>query len=110
LHVIEGTGRKDRHTAAALASAEHDDTPIAIPPHLSKGARDAWAYLVPVLQRMGVLMPDADELALSRLCECWAEIQELDAQLRVTGPTYETRSVKDGLMVRAYPQVAMRRR
>lgn len=96
-------------------------TGMAPPRHLSPRAVDAWHRLAPMLDAMGVLTV-ADELALERLCECYAELEEARASLArpvlASGKdgepveiaaagqvTYVTHSA-NGSMVRARPEVA----
>ena len=74
-----------------------------VPPHLSDLAKVAWKRFAKLLSDMGVLTV-ADEPALERLCETYAEIAELSAAIqRRDGLTY---SFKGKLV--PYPEFAMR--
>lgn len=76
------------------------------PAHLTPAAQAAWQSLAALLEGMGVLT-EADGHALESLCETYAEILSLRAVLAKRGThTYE--SMTDaGIMIRAYPEVAM---
>ena len=50
------------------------------PSHLQPRAREAWDYVVPLLDRMGILT-EADGMGLERLCELYADILEARASL-----------------------------
>lgn len=77
------------------------------PAHLSDKARETWGYVSGLVERMGVLT-GADGLALEGLCESYAELLAARAALKAHGTlSYETTSATGGMMVRAYPEVAM---
>ena len=80
--------------------------PLA-PSHLSPKARMAWKYVAKVLDDMGVLT-QADAMALEGACECYADLRNAREALKARGkPTYEAPTDSGGLMIRAYPEVAM---
>ena len=54
---------------------------------------------------MGILTI-ADALALERLCECLAEVQECREVLQRLGGTYETKNLAGERMYRSRPEVA----
>lgn len=107
LHLVQGTGRKSRHSLADAPRPPTVESAPAAPEHLSRYAREAWEQIAPIVFRMGVLSP-ADAKAFERLCECYHEIRECRFTIEMAGgPTYETRSVTGELMYRSRPEVAM---
>lgn len=66
--------------------------------------REAWGYVVGILDRMGVLT-EADALAVELLCEARADwLSARDAILDAGGETYVT----EAGLIKAHPAVAMR--
>lgn len=104
LHLVQGTGRADRHALGDAPEPPKAPT-LAAPAHLTDDARAAWETLAPVLDGMGVLSV-ADAHAFERMVECYAEIRRCQTVLELNGHTYETRTVTNGFMVRARPEVA----
>ena len=111
-------GRKPQPTHLKLVKGnpgrrpmnENEPTPPreeipAAPAHLTANARPAWERLAPLLHGMGVLTA-ADVTAFERACECYAEIRHCQTVIETLGGTYETRTVANGFMVRARPEVA----
>jgi P27 family predicted phage terminase small subunit len=80
---------------------------IPVPPdHLSDGARRAWFALCPLLASMGIIAK-ADGIAFERLCECYAEVNELQAALRDGGRVQVVITKSGDSFERQRPQVAM---
>lgn len=78
--------------------------PVA-PASLSDGAVRAWAKLVPQIEPMRVLT-QADEQALVRMCECLANIQICEKELREHGWTYWSENDDSGARtLKANPMV-----
>ena len=104
LHVVKGTPQ------TKLKDRKNEPKPARkIPPmpsDISDKAKTVWPRLSQKLDRMGVLTV-ADELALERMCETYADILECEQDIRDNGYTYwsdgETRLLK------ANPAVAAKR-
>lgn len=58
------------------------------PAHLDKRARQEWAVLCPILQRMRVLT-EADYMALANLCQEWSTMVQCQAQINDIGMLVE---------------------
>lgn len=118
LKVVGGTSRKSRENPAEPKPRAGLPVP---PPHLRPRAREAWDYMLRLLDSMGVITV-ADAVALERLAECYADL--LDARASLAQPlmwhfpnggvvevapagemTYLTRG-KDGFMARTRPEAA----
>jgi P27 family predicted phage terminase small subunit len=71
---------------------------------MSDRGREAWGYVVAVLDRMGVLT-EADAMAVELMCEARADwLSARDAIIEAGGETYKT----DAGLIKAHPAVAMR--
>ena len=66
----------------------------APPEHLSEGARAAWGRFSSILDGMGVLT-EADPAALEQLCETYAEVVALRADIAANG-RFQTVLTKSG--------------
>jgi len=89
-------GRKPKPTALKLVTGNPGRRPLnkrepkpkrvipAPPAHLSERALLAWGSLATRLDRVGVLT-ELDALALEQLCENYAEILELRADIKING-------------------------
>lgn len=72
--------------------------PIA-PKHLTPRAKIAWRKLSTLLFHMNVLT-QADALALERMCELYADIQELQEDIVTNGRSYFVQATKNSGMVK----------
>lgn len=104
LKLIRGTDRPDRTNAAE--PKPETGWPDA-PHYLSERAAEAWPKVCRVLDDMGVLTK-ADGIAVTLLCEAFADWLEARAIVECEGATYQTESGGGALIVRAHPAVAMR--
>jgi P27 family predicted phage terminase small subunit len=101
LKVVRGTDRADR---ANPAEPKPGRARPSAPDHMSDRGREAWGYVVGVLDRMGVLT-EADALAVELLCEARADwLSARDQIIAGGGETYTT----DAGLIKAHPAVAMR--
>jgi len=105
LHLVQGTGRADRGTAADAPQSRTLKRPNP-PAHLTDPAKACWRKLCVLLSNMGVLTA-ADMIALERTCAVYADVVRLQGVLEILGETYETKSVTGEPMVRARPERAM---
>jgi P27 family predicted phage terminase small subunit len=101
LKVVRGTSRADR-------GAKNEPTPDrgrpSAPDTMSDKGREAWGYVVGILDRMGVLT-EADAMAVELLCEARADwLSARDAIEDGGGETYTT----EAGLIKAHPAVAMR--
>lgn len=101
LKVVRGTNRADREN-------RNEPTPDrarpSAPEHMSDRGREAWGYVVGILDRMGILT-EADALAVELLCEARADWLSARDEIREGGgETYVT----EGGLIKAHPAVAMR--
>lgn len=101
LKVVRGTKRADR-------GAKNEPTPDrarpSAPSDMSDRGREAWGYVVAVLDRMGVLT-EADAMAVELMCEARADwLSARDEIIASGGETYTT----EGGLIKAHPAVAMR--
>ena len=101
LKVVRGTKRKDR---GAQNEPEPGRSRPSAPEHMSERGREAWGYVVGLLDRMGVLT-EADALAVELLCE--ARSDWLSARDVIRDHGGETYTTEAGL-IKAHPAVAMR--
>ena len=113
LKLVKGITRKDR-----LNQSEPKPPPgIPEPPdHLSgKNSRRAWIEFAVILQRMGVLTT-ADRDALGRMCDIYAEIQDLKRAIENHGHVYESggevdkktgQVIRGTGLIKARPEVGM---
>ena len=101
LKMVTGTYRADR--SAANEPRPRRDLPSA-PAHMSDRGKEAWEYVVGILDRMGVLT-EADALAVELLCEARSDwMSARDAIREHGGETYVT----EAGLIKAHPAVAMR--
>jgi len=101
LKLVRGTDRADRRNPAEPSP---DRARPSAPGHMSDRGREAWGYVVALLDRMGVLT-EADALALELLCEARADWLSARDEIRIAGgETYTT----EGGLIKAHPAVAMR--
>ena len=101
LKVVRGTDRADRRNAA---EPQPERSRPSAPGHMSDRGREAWGYVVGLLDRMGVLT-EADALAVELLCEARADWLAARGEIEAAGGvTYVT----DAGLVKAHPAVAMR--
>ncbi|MDQ1077996.1 phage terminase small subunit P27 family [Pseudoroseomonas cervicalis] len=104
LKVVAGTERPSR---VNKAEPKPRRKPPAPPSHLSDKAREAWAAVSVLLDRMGVLT-EADGMAVEGLCEAYADLYAAREALSARGGlTYETVSQTGAVMHRPYPEVSM---
>lgn len=101
LKVVRGTDRADRRN-------DNEPRPLrsrpSAPAHMTDRGREAWGYVVGILDRMGILT-EADALAVELLCEARADwLSARDEIDRSGGETYVT----DAGLIKAHPAVAMR--
>lgn len=75
------------------------------PAHLSARAREAWGYVSALLDRMGVLT-EADAVALEQLCEVYAEVIDLRADIAANGRFQTVTTKAGGEMERLRPAYA----
>lgn len=109
-------GRKPKPTALTLvtgnpgkrARRRREAKPKRVipspPDHLSDAARTAWGSLAARLDRLG-LLTELDAFALEQLCENYAEILELRADIRKGGRFQVVITKSQDLMERARPAV-----
>ena len=101
LKVVRGTARADR---ANPSEPTPDRSRPSAPSHMSDKGREAWGYVVGILDRMGILT-EADALAVELLCEARADwLTARDEITAAGGETYTT----DAGLIKAHPAVAMR--
>jgi len=101
LKVVRGTKRADR--GAKKEPTPERERPSA-PADMSDKGREAWGYVVGVLDRMGVLT-EADAMAVELMCE--ARVDWLSARDEIIAAGGETYATEAGL-IKAHPAVAMR--
>jgi len=75
------------------------------PDDVPDDVRRAWFTLCPLLFSMGVLTP-ADAIALERLCYCYAEVRQLEAEIAEKGRNQEVETNSGDVMERQRPAVA----
>tara|TARA_Y100001951_G_scaffold105340_1_gene122087 strand:+ start:42 stop:503 length:462 start_codon:yes stop_codon:yes gene_type:complete len=101
LKVVRGTDRADRrNNAEPQPSKCRPDAPDT----MTDVGREAWDYVVGILDRMGILT-EADAMAVELLCEARADW--LSARDEITAAGGETYTTEAGL-IKAHPAVAMR--
>jgi P27 family predicted phage terminase small subunit len=101
LKVVRGTDRADRMNESEPRPRR--ELPSA-PAHMTDQGREAWGYVVGILDRMGILT-EADAIAVELLCE--ARSDWLSARDEITNAGGETYTTGAGL-IKAHPAVAMR--
>jgi P27 family predicted phage terminase small subunit len=101
LKVIRGTDRPDR---GAKNEPQPERARPSAPATMSDRGREAWGYVVGILDRMGVLT-EADAMAVELLCEARADW--LSARDEITAAGGETYTTEAGL-IKAHPAVGMR--
>ena len=105
LKLVKGTSRVDRINPAAPAPAKDG---LCAPGMLPEAALPHFATLVERLNGLGLNSASFTE-AVTMAAMRMAEIQYCSLVIKKQGgPSYETKTVKDGRMVRAFPEVAMR--
>lgn len=91
----------------AINKREPKASGIPTPPgHLSDLARRHWFALCPLLKDMGILSR-GDGAALEQLAECYAEVQELRADIRANGRVQSVTTKSGDVFERQRPVVAM---
>lgn len=118
LKVVKGTARVDRINPAAPAPAK---SPLLVPRSLPRDAVPHFELLRDRLAGLGldsVSYTEVVAMAARRMAEIEACTAFLEEEITVVGATgeikrergttYDTKTAKDGYMVRAYPQVAHR--
>ena len=79
---------------------------LKVPAHLDPIAKTQWKKLAAMLDDTGVLS-ETDLAALEQVCETYARIRRLRAEIRkLGGTTYTTISTSGEQVVKAYPQAA----
>ena len=101
LKVVRGTDRADRRNDA---EPKLDRSRPSAPETMSDRGREAWGYVVGILDRMGI-MTEADAMAVELLCE--ARSDWLSARDEIAASGGETYTTEAGL-IKAHPAVAMR--
>lgn len=76
------------------------------PNHLSPVAREAWYRFGRYLEKLGVLT-ELDAVAFERGCEVYAEVCELQKDIRENGRAQKVETKSGDIMERARPQVQM---
>lgn len=106
LKLVRGTNRADR---ANRSEPKPSRARPSAPGHMSDRAREAWDYVVGILDRMGVLT-EADALAVELLCEARADwLSARDLISANGGETYESTNDATGqTLIKVHPAVAMR--
>jgi len=105
LKEIKGTARVDRINPAAPAPAKEG---IIAPGMLPEEALPHFEILTARLKALGLNSASFTE-AVTMAAMRMAEIEYCSQVIKDQGgPSYETKTVKDGRMVRAFPEVAMR--
>lgn len=106
LKVIQGTDRADR--GAQNEPKPRRERPSA-PADMSDRAREAWGYVIGILDRMGVLT-EADAMAVELMCEARADwLSARDLIESSGGETYVSKNSNTGqALIKAHPAVAMR--
>lgn len=102
--------KKARGDRKSRIAANEPNLPIGFPlppDHVQGTAREYWLKICPILEQMGVVTM-ADALAVERLAACYAELVELDEDIRQNGHTQKTETVSGATLERQRPQVAMR--
>jgi P27 family predicted phage terminase small subunit len=79
---------------------------VNMPNGLSDDAKKMWRDIVPHLEVLRVLTA-LDRPALVRMCECYAEIQAAQEEIRNGGLIVETVTTDGKVLSRANPAVAM---
>lgn len=103
LKVVEGNkGRRPLNGSEPKPKKSNSKPPA----HLSSIGKKTWSSLIDRLGDMN-LMTIADEYALERLVDCYAEILAYREAIKINGHTYTTENVQGGLMVRPRPEVGM---
>ncbi|MBC7285458.1 MAG: phage terminase small subunit P27 family [Hoeflea sp.] len=101
LKIVRGTNRADR--GARNEPKPGRERPSA-PADMSDRGRDAWGYVIGILDCMGVLT-EADAMAVELMCEARADwLSARDAITAAGGETYKT----EAGLIKAHPAVAMR--
>jgi len=101
LKVVRGTDRADR---GARNEPMPERARPSAPAGISERGREAWGYVVGVLDRMGVLT-EADAMAVELMCEARADwLSARDMIVEAGGEAYTT----EAGLIRAHPAVAMR--
>lgn len=106
LKVIQGNPGKRALNPKEPKPAKGRTTKKQPPAHLGQTAKAAWRKVATILDRMGVLT-EADEHALERLAECYAEIRECSKLIKQHGRSYETVNNEGSVMHRPRPEVGM---
>ena len=75
---------------------------LVAPGHLSDTAKTAWVELAERLYRLGVAT-EMDGIALEQLCENYAEIRELRADILANGRTQSVQTKSGDVMERSRP-------
>jgi len=86
LHLIEGTGRKDRMNPSEPKPKV--EIPEA-PKHLSKEARAEWDRITPLLEKQG-LVTHLDRAALAMYCTAWGDHVKAQNMIRKHGTVEKT--------------------
>ena len=101
LKVVRGTKRSDR---GAKNEPVLDRARPSAPLSMSDRGREAWGYVVGILDSMGVLT-EADSMAVELMCEARSDwLSAREAINSAGGETYKT----DAGLIKAHPAVAMR--
>lgn len=106
LKLVRGTARADR---GAKNEPHPERARPSAPETMSDRGREAWGYVVAVLDRMGVLT-EADAMAVELLCEARADWLDARDEIEAAGgPTYESINAETGAkLIKSHPAVAMR--
>lgn len=114
LKLVKGTARVDRINPSAPAP---DKDGLCAPGMLPEAALPHFETLTARLKSLGLNSSSYTEVVamaarrMAEIEECTTFLEEritVNDEERVRGTTYDTKTAKDGYMVRAYPQVAHR--
>lgn len=103
LKVLHGTDRKDRANPAEPKPGTLSAN-AAPPEWLGDRGQQAWADLLPILRKMGVLTT-ADPMAFALLCDALGEYMEARAWIQSNEDTYSVAGKDGALTWRKRPEV-----
>jgi P27 family predicted phage terminase small subunit len=100
---LRGTFRKDRQSDSIRA----DDGAPTCPDWISDEAKHAWRYILPKLERMGVLSR-IDRNALTRYCQLWGRWKQAELFIAKHGDTYPIKDESGKIKcLQQFPQVSI---
>ena len=79
---------------------------LSPPPFLGSKAKKAFKELARITANMRILA-ESDAIALTMLCDAWAEWRDARDYIKKNGTTYKTVGKNGDVMYRAHPEVAI---